>query len=304
MEKKLKRDVPLAQHTTFRIGGPALYYIEPESLSEFRDSITWALRSETPFFVLGGGSNILVHDTGFKGFVINTKHLNRIEVKGSRIICECGVLIDTLVNITLQHRLAGMEFAAGLPGTVGGALFMNARAYDGAISGIVEEVLVLKRKKKGVDEVYMKKDDLQFAYKHSIFQKNDVYLCKAFFKLTPGTVHTIQAKIDENRENRREKGQYLYPNAGCIFKNDYKTGVPSGKIIEDLGLKGKRIGGAEVYAKHANFIVNRGNATAEDVFQLILFIEKEVREKKGVVLEREINLIGNWSDSQLLRLEV
>ena len=293
-KNKLLTGVLLAPFTTFNIGGPALYYIEPMCLSDYKNSLEWALLNNIPFITLGGGSNILVHDSGYKGLVINTKKLNKLEVKGDVIISECGVTVDGLVEESLKHALTGIEFAAGLPGSVGGALFMNARAYASAFSDIVEEVHALKRKHRTIRETLLKKSELGFAYKKSIFQKRTFYVYKVLFKLSKGHVKTIQSTIEEIRNDRKRKGQYAFPNAGCIFKNDHRIGIPTGKIIEELGLKGKRIGNAEIYREHANFIINRGKARAEDVYKLIKFIENEVKQKKGIKLKREINLVGDW----------
>jgi UDP-N-acetylmuramate dehydrogenase len=294
IKKLLKTGVILAPYTAFKIGGPAHYYIEPRNLREFKEAILWALQENTPYFILGGGSNILIHDSGFNGLVINTKNLNQLKVAGVVVTAECGVIIDTLVDMSLEEELSGVEFAAGLPGTVGGALFMNARAYEGEFSQIVEKVYAIKIAKLSLSDIELIGEELGFSYKQSIFQKQSIYILKVEFTLSRGNRAKIALKIEENRKKRKEMGQYLFPNAGCIFKNDYSIGIPTGKIIEDLGLKGKRIGNAEVYTKHANFIINHGNATAEDVYKLILMIEREVKEKKGINLKREITLIGNW----------
>lgn len=293
---RLKTGVPLAPYTTFKIGGPARYYFEPKNLSDFKTSISWALRKNIPYFILGGGSNILVHDSGYKGLVINTKKLNKLNVKGTIISAECGVTIDRLVDLSLKYGLSGIEFAAGLPGTVGGALFMNARSYDSTFSNIVDKVFAVKAENTCVMDIVLKKDKLRFSYKQSIFQGKRFYIFKVNISLAAGSKKKIQSAIDENRKKRKEMGQYVFPNAGCIFKNDYRVGIPTGKIIEELGLKGKRIGNAEVYEEHANFIINRGNARAEDVYGLIRFIENEVKKKKGIILKREINLIGSWEE--------
>jgi UDP-N-acetylmuramate dehydrogenase len=292
---RVQTGVPLAPHTTFRIGGPARFYTEPEVLPELKESISWALSEGIPFFILGGGSNVLVHDRGFDGLVINTKRLSGIVVDGVTVSAECGVLVDDLVDACTGISLAGVEFAAGLPGTVGGALYMNARAYEGSFSEIVEEVSALEVEGKEVRERGLAGALLEFEYKQSVFQRGRVFVEGVRFRLSRGSREAIGRKAEENRKKREVMGQYLFPNAGCIFKNDYRIGVSSGKIIEELGLKGKRIGDAEVYARHANFIVNRGNASAEDVYRLIRFIEGEVDAKRGIKLEREILFVGPWS---------
>ena len=292
----VQRGVPLAPHTTLRIGGPARFYTEPEALPELEESIAWALSEEVPFFILGGGSNVLVHDRGFDGLVINTRKLSRVEAEGEKVRAECGVLVDDLVDACAGRSLTGIEFAAGLPGTVGGALYMNARAYEGSFSGIVEEVSALEVEENAVRKRVLSGALLEFDYKRSVFQRGRFYVKEVSFRLSRGDRESIGRKAEENRKKRETMGQYLFPNAGCIFKNDYRVGVPSGRIIEELGLKGKRIGDAEVFERHANFIINRGGASAEDVYRLILFIEGEVETKRGIRLEREILLIGPWPE--------
>jgi len=293
-----KMNVLLAPYTTYKIGGPASYFFEPKNLDDFKLSIGWALQQDIPYFVLGGGSNILVHDSGYRGLVVYTGELNRLDIRGNNITAECGLAVDRLVDGSLTHGLSGIEFAAGLPGTVGGALFMNARAYEGSFSNITEQVLAVRIEKRNVNDVMLKKEELGFSYKNSVFQLQEIYVYSALFSLVPGSKDKIRKEIKANRSRRRENGQYDFPNAGCIFKNDYRIGIPTGKLLEEIGLKGKRIGDAEVYENHANFIINRGNATAEDVYRLIKFIEGEVKKKRGIALKREINFIGNWPESR------
>ena len=295
---RLRRDVPLAPFTSFRIGGPARIYFAPHNFVDFREVLSWAHREHVPVFILGSGSNILVHDSGYDGLVIHTHRLVKMRTEGNVIEAECGALIDSLVDLSLKYGLGGLEFAAGLPGTVGGALFMNARAYGGAFSDITESVTALQVEETGVREKRLEKEDFQFSYKRSVFQEGMHYVVSARFSLLPRDRMSIREDIEKNRSSRQQKGQYLFPNTGCIFKNDYRIGVPTGIIIEEVGLKGRRIGDAEVYEKHANFIVNRGNATAQDVYRLIRLIEAEVKTKRNIELELEIRLIGNWPDAE------
>lgn len=294
IEQHLQRGVPLAPYTTFRIGGPARFFIGPDSIEQFCGSLAWALQQGIPFFVLGGGANILVHDRGFDGLIIHTGKLNRIRVSRTALEAECGVEVDHLVDASLQQGLNGLEFAAGLPGTVGGALFMNARAYEGEFSGVVSSVRALALRGKTVDEALLRGEELQFSYKHSVFQGGTFYVYSVDFKLGQGNPDEMASKITEIRGRRREAGQFLFPNAGCIFKNRYELGKSTGQIIDELGLKGTRIGDAEVYRRHGNFIINRGAATAEDVYRLIRLVEARIGEQLGVQIEREIRLIGPW----------
>ncbi len=303
MEKKpsfierVRTDVPLSEHTTFRIGGPAQFYFEPRTRREFRNAVSWTLSEKTRLFVLGGGSNVLFHDRGFPGMVINTKRLTKIETEGGSVHVQCGARIDDLVDLCRDQGLSGLEFAAGLPGTVGGALFMNARAYGSEMSDIVVLVSAIEVHEGTASDVDIPGNALSFSYKSSIFQKHPVYVFSVRFRLAKDDPAEIASKIEQIRAKRKQMGQSNFPNAGCIFKNDYTVGVPSGKLIDECGLKGKRVGDAEVYDRHANFIINRGNAKASDVYELIRFVEKEVLKKKGVTLKREIKLVGEWEEA-------
>lgn len=294
IEKRIQHSVSLAPYTTFRIGGPATYFIQPVSIEEFGVALEWTLGKKIPFFVLGGGANILVHDRGFDGLVIHTGKLTGIAVEKQSIHAECGLAVDRLVDTAMNHGLSGLEFAAGLPGTVGGALFMNARAYEGEFSAIVSSVQALQIRGKRAHKTILKRDDLEFSYKQSVFQGKEYYVYSVHLLLASVDINRIQLKSAQIRQKRREAGQFVFPNAGCIFKNNYVVGIPTGRIIDELGLKGTRIGDAEVYRKHGNFIINRGSATAEDVHRLIQLLESRLEEHLGVRMEREINLIGPW----------
>jgi len=298
IESGIKKNIPLAQFTTLKIGGPASYFIEPVNKSEFKEAIIWSIVKQIPFFVMGKGSNILVHDSGYRGLVICTQKMNKVKAKGTVIFTQCGVEVDQLVDICTNNSLSGLEFAAGLPGTVGGAIFMNARAYSGEFSQIVKRIECLRVSEEGVEEVELDEKALDFGYKKSSLQNEPIYLLKAVIKLEKGEKLQISKLATINRVKRKSMGQFRYPSAGCIFKNDYSLGKSSGKIIDELGLKGTRIGDAEVYQEHANFIINRGNATSEDVYRLIRIIENEAKKRAGIVLEREIILLGNWGDTK------
>ena len=294
IEKRIQHSVSLAPYTTFRIGGPATYFIQPVSIEEFGVALEWTLGKKIPFFVLGGGANILVHDRGFDGLVIHTGKLTGIAVEKQSIHAECGLAVDRLVDTAMDYGLSGLEFAAGLPGTVGGALFMNARAYEGEFSAIVSSVQALQIRGKRAHKTILKRDDLEFSYKQSVFQGKEYYVYSVHLLLASVDINRIQLKSEQIRQKRREAGQFVFPNAGCIFKNNYIVGIPTGRIIDELGLKATRIGDAEVYRKHGNFIINRGSATAEDVHRLIQLLESRLEEHLGVRMEREINLIGPW----------
>lgn len=294
IESRIRQKVPLAPFTTFRIGGPAQFFIEPETLVQLKGAVEWALKRNLPCFLLGGGANVLVHDDGYRGLIIQTGKLDGISVEENTIWAECGLLIDALVEVSCVNGLSGLEFAAGLPGTVGGALFMNARAYGGEFSQVVQSVHALRTCNGEVVEEHLAGGKLRFSYKKSIFQERNFYIYTALFKLGREKETVIRDRIDDVRRKREDAGQFVFPNAGCIFKNNYEAGKPTGMIIDELGLKGKRIGGAEVYERHGNFIINRGMATARDVYRLMRFIEDEVYSRTGIRLEREITLVGKW----------
>ncbi len=290
---EIRRNVLLADYTTFKIGGPADYFASPENIDEFENYIRWALNKNIPFFVLGKGANILVNDSGYRGLIIYTARLNRVRINGDNVEAECGVTVDELVEYAAERGLSGLEFLSGMPGSVGGAVFMNARAYGGEIAEVIDKAEVLKIEEKNrVHRENLIKDKMKFSYKYSIFQRDKIFIYKVFFKMKKWNKRDIINRIKEIKKKRMDKGEYLFPSAGCVFKNDYSVGISSGKIIERCGLKGVRIGDAEVYERHANFIINRGNARANDVYNLIKLIEKEVKDKTGIKLEREIILLG------------
>jgi UDP-N-acetylmuramate dehydrogenase len=294
IENAIQHSVGLAPYTTFNIGGPASHFIQPVSMEQFGSALEWALERGVPFFVLGGGANILVHDSGYQGLVIHTGRLSGVSVEKQQLVAECGLTVDSIVDRAVEHGLSGLEFAAGLPGSVGGALFMNARAYEGEFSNIVSSVQALQLRGKSVSHTMLKGDDLQFSYKQSVFQKGKYYVYSVHLHLTPGKRREIRSRCEQIRQKRRNAGQFMFPNAGCIFKNNYDLGTPTGQIIDELGLKGTRVGDAEVYRKHGNFIINRGNATAQDVYRLILLVESRLKEHVDAPIEREISLVGPW----------
>jgi len=291
---KIRKNVSLSGYTTFKVGGPADYLVEIENKFEFKEAIQWSIERGIRYFILGKGSNVLFSDDGYRGLIIYTGGYRRIFGIDNRVIAEAGAVIDKLIDYAADNSLTGLEFLAGLPGSVGGAVYMNARAYGGEISKVITEgrVLIVDEKDKKIKEAKLSREDMGFSYKKSIFQDVNIYLMEAVFFLKKGNPLEIKEKISEIRTLRKSKGEYLFPNAGCIFKNDYSVGKSSGRIIDECGLKGMRVGKAEVYEKHANFIINKGGANASDIYKLINLIEEEVRRKTGIKLQREIVLVG------------
>jgi len=291
---KIIKDLSLAKYTTFKIGGRAKYSCFPSNPEEIKLAFLFAQENNLPYFIIGGGANLLISDKGYNGLIIFTHRLNKYKVKNNCIETESGITLTKLNRIALFNFLSGLEFSNGLPGSIGGAVFMNARCYGKEFSDIVESVIAID---KTGNIIQLNKKEIFYAYKKTYFMDNrDLFIYKVILKLEKSKFFKILKEANKNKKDRIKKGQFLYPSAGCIFKNDYSIGIPSGKIIEDLGLKGVKIGGAKVYEKHANFIINYKNAKANDVFELIKFIENSVYERKGYKLEKEVQLLGDFQD--------
>jgi len=282
---KILINEPLAKYTTFKIGGLADIYIEPNSVDELVNLIRYLKREEVDFVVLGNGSNVLISDDGFRGAVINLESgLNFIRVEGECVVAGAGVKLSKFVDFCIENGLRGVEMLAGIPGTLGGAIIMNAGAYSGEISDYLVDVDVIR----GFDLVRLKKDECGFGYRTS--NLTDDIIVQARFKFPPGDVEEMKKIRREILIKRNQSQPVNFPNAGSIFKNP--PGDFAGRLIEQAGLKGIQIGGAQISEKHANFIINKGNATAKDVLELIKLARSKVYEKFGIMLELEIKLIG------------
>ncbi len=282
---KISLNESLAQYTTFRIGGVADYYIEPVDAIDLQKMIKYLDSIGMPYYVMGNGSNILISDEGIRGVVINLEYgFGYLKHEGGFIIAGAGAKIARFVEFCIQNSYAGTEMLAGIPATIGGTLIMNAGAYGGEISTYVTEVTVIKNQqiKK------LSREECRFVYRNSGL-KGSIIL-EAKFRLPAGDTVEISAKRKEFMVHRNESQPVEIPNAGCVFKNP--EGNFAAKIIQECRLKGKAVGGAMVSAKHANFIVNYDNASANDVIELIKLIRKTVKEQKGINLELEIKLIG------------
>ncbi len=281
----------LSEYTTFRIGGPAAFAVFPNTISAFAELIKLLKAYNEPYCVLGNGSNILFADSGFKGTVIITSRMNRISSDGFRITAECGASLIKLACFAGKHSLSGLEFAYGIPGSVGGAVYMNAGAYGGEISEVLESCLCFDT--ANLTETKFDRDECDFGYRSSLFIKNPgrYILLQATFALSSGNADEIKAAMNDYMSRRREKQPLEYPSAGSVFKR--APGYFTAKLIDDAGLKGKRIGGAQISEKHAGFIVNVGNATAKDVMALIALTKETVHEKFNVDIECEIRFLGD-----------
>lgn len=280
---------PMCKHTTFRIGGPADLYVEP-NIEEVGDVICYCVENDIPLTILGNGSNVLVSDDGIRGVVISLgNQMSDIKVEGNMIFAEAGALLAKVANEAAAHSLGGMEFAAGIPGTIGGAMIMNAGAYGGEMKDVVKSVTVVNY--DGDMEVWQA-DELDLSYRHSRMMEEDVIVLSAVFELEPADESEIRAKMADFRGRRQEKQPLEFPSAGSTFKRP--EGYFAGKLIMDAGLAGYTVGGAQVSEKHCGFVINRGSATAADVCQLMDDVVRQVQEKYNVTLEPEVRIIGDF----------
>lgn len=281
----LLKDAPLKNHTTFGIGGPADVLALPRTEDELNRALAAARALFIPYFVIGNGSNLLVRDGGFRGLVISMKNLARIDVDGERIHAQSGALLPKIAARALKEGLSGLEFASGIPGSLGGAVRMNAGAYAEQMADVVAHARVLR----GGETIILSNKELCFGYRTSAIREGDVVL-GAELLLQKADPTSVSRKMDDLNARRREKQPLSLPSAGSTFKRP--SGHFAGALIEGAGLKGLSVGGAQVSEKHAGFIVNAGGATARDVLDLILRIQTAVFEQTGVVLETEVHVIG------------
>ncbi|MBI9105974.1 MAG: UDP-N-acetylmuramate dehydrogenase [Spirochaetales bacterium] len=286
---------PMSDHTTFQTGGPAEIFIKPADTTELKSIIEQigAFGLDFPIFILGGGANLLVSDEGISGLVIDMTNLNAIKVDSDgTLICGAGTRVDEAAEAAYSAGLSGFDSFYGMPGTIGGGIWMNARCYGTSFSDILKTVTYIDEKKIVLT---MENSDGIFNYKQSPFQNIKSVIIEASFHLNPGNPAIIRKNMNSNRSDREKKGHYAAPCAGSIFKNNRSFGEPSGAIIDSLGLRGKTIGGAKISDKHANIIINTGSATSKDILRLINFTREEVKQAYGFELEPEIQLIGNFS---------
>ena len=286
-EERIKADEPMKLHTTFRIGGPAKYFVIPETKEEVKEIIACCKNADMPYYILGNGSNLLVSDKGYEGVVIQIfKNMNQITLDGDTITSQAGAILSSVANKALDAGLTGFEFAAGIPGTLGGACVMNAGAYGGEMKDVLVSVTVLTPEG---DFLTIPKEELELGYRTSIIAKKNYIVLEAKIKLTKGEKEAIKARMDELKVQRTTKQPLEYPSAGSTFKRP--VGYFAGKLIQDAGLRGFQVGGAQVSEKHAGFIINRSNATTKDVRDLVKEIQDIVSEKTGYTLECELIML-------------
>lgn len=281
-------DEPMCKHTSFKIGGNADVFIKAKTIDEIKTILDYTKKNDIPLTVMGNGSNLLVKDNGIRGITMQTD-INQLQINEQEqtVIATNGVKLGMLAAFLQKKGLSGFEFAGGIPGSIGGAIRMNAGAYGGELKDIVEEVTFMTR--EGNIKT-LKKDELGFSYRHSRFCENDDIILCAKLKLEKGNPDDIKKKMDDNLEHRKEKQPIELPSAGSTFKRG--EDFISAKLIDESGLKGYKIGGAEVSTKHAGFVVNVGDATAQNVIDLVEYIRKTVYEKYQKKLELEIEIIG------------
>ena len=286
LEKEL-----MSRHTTFKVGGPCFILVKIDEVSQLKELLPYLVEEKIPYFFLGNGSNLLVSDKGYEGVVItfSKKLAEDVTVEGDRIVAGGGVLLSKVAKYALDESLTGFEFAAGIPGTVGGAMVMNAGAYDGEMKQIVETVEVID---KAGNLRVLSCEEMEFGYRTSILKREPFIVTKTTFKLDKGDKDVIKGKMDDLAAKRRDKQPLEFPSAGSTFKRP--EGHFAGKLIMDAGLRGYQVGGARVSDKHCGFVVNAGNATATDVHNLMEDVIKKVQEEFQVTLEPEVIRLGEF----------
>lgn len=286
-----RQNEPMRAHTTFKIGGEADIFIIPASPAALIYAVKKCNELEIPYFILGNGSNLLVSDGGIEGAVISLSGINSIISDGEKITCGAGAMLSSVCLKALSLSLTGLEFAYGIPGTAGGALYMNAGAYGGQMADVIESAECLT----ATGEIKtLKKEDMRLGYRSSVFKNGGLIIISLTLALKKGDKTEIKAEMDELLNRRKQKQPLEYPSAGSTFKRP--EGYFAGALIEKNGLKGLTVGGAQVSEKHAGFVINRGGATAADVKALIGKIQKKVFENDGVMLEPEVIFTGRNGD--------
>lgn len=282
-------DEPMSRHTTFRVGGPADFFVTPKAKEEVRDVIRICKEAGMPYYIIGNGSNLLVSDAGYRGVIVQIyKEMNEVKVEGDLVKAQAGALLSGIAVKALGAELSGFEFASGIPGTIGGACVMNAGAYGGEMKDVLESVTVLTGEGKIIE---LGRNELELGYRTSVIAKKGYIVLGAVLKLERGDGEKIKTYMDELKEKRVTKQPLEYPSAGSTFKRP--EGYFAGKLIEDAGLRGFQVGGAQVSEKHCGFVINRDHATAADIMELMRQVQIRVKENSGVDLEPEVKRLGD-----------
>lgn len=293
-EAQIKREEPLSRHTTFRVGGAAEYLLTP-NIGQIPEVVALCRRFRLPLVIIGNGSNLLVSDEGLRGVVLEMgKCASGIRVEGTTLFVQAGTLLSETANTAARCGLSGLEFAAGIPGSVGGAVVMNAGAYGGEMKDILTGVRVLTKSGQVIDR---KAEELELSYRHSRMMREKELVLEAVLSLGPGDEAEIRGRMEELKEKRVAKQPLEYPSAGSTFKRP--EGYFAGKLIEEAGLRGFRVGDAQVSEKHCGFVINRGAACAADIIELMRQVRGRVKETSGVELEPEVRLLGFSGDASL-----
>lgn len=283
-------DEPMKKHTTFRVGGNADCFVMPRTTQEVQQVVALCKNENLPYYILGNGSNLLVGDKGYRGVIIQIyKEMNEIIVEGERIRAQAGALLSKVGSVALEASLAGFEFAAGIPGAVGGAVVMNAGAYGGEMKDILASATVLT---EDGTILILKNEELELGYRTSIIAKKNYIVLEAEYQLQRGDKTEIRAKMDELKKQRVAKQPLEFASAGSTFKRP--EGYFAGKLIQDAGLRGFQVGGAQVSEKHCGFVINKGDATAEDIVELMNQVSEKVYQEFGVTLEPEVKRLGEF----------
>ncbi|MDN6161969.1 MAG: UDP-N-acetylmuramate dehydrogenase [Atopostipes suicloacalis] len=291
----IKENEALSKYTYTETGGPADILFFPQTVKEVKAVIDWTLENNYPLTILGNASNLIVRDGGIPGVTVILTELNQMEVEGNTITVESGAAIIELSELAYEHDLTGLEFACGIPGSVGGAVYMNAGAYGGEVKDVIETVTVLTR---SGEIKTMNNKEMHFSYRNSILQESQDIVLSITVRLEKGPAEKIKEKMDELTYLRTSKQPLEYPSCGSVFKRP--EGHYTGKLIQDAGLQGLIWGGAQVSTKHAGFIVNIGEATATDYVELIKHIQEVIFKQYGVKLEREVHIIGEVTSEEVI----
>jgi len=287
-EESIFLDEPMEKHTTFRIGGPADYFVMPANAKQVQEVIALCTKQGVPFYIIGNGSNLLVGDKGYRGMIIQLyKNMNRITIEENTITAQAGALLSKVAAAACENSLAGFEYASGIPGTIGGAVVMNAGAYGGEIRNHILSAMVLN---KDNEVISLDKEELDLGYRTSVIANKGYIVLEVVLELSSGDQKEIKAHIDELKDRRINKQPLEFPSAGSTFKRP--EGYFAGKLIQDAGLKGFQVGGAQVSEKHSGFVINKEHATAADVVSLMEQVSAQVKLQFGVTLEPEVKRLG------------
>lgn len=284
------KDEPMKKHTTFRVGGPADYFVCAKSVREIQDVVKLCKKHEVPYYVIGNGSNLLVGDKGYRGLILQiAKEMNDVTIEENFVYAKAGALLSKIGNAALEAELTGFEFGAGIPGTLGGAVVMNAGAYGGELKDVLKEATVLDLEG---NVVTLTNEQLELGYRTSVVAKQGYIVLEAVLELEKGTKSAIKERMDELRLQRTSKQPLEYPSAGSTFKRP--EGYFAGKLIQDANLRGFQVGGAQVSEKHCGFVINKDGATAADIVELMDCVTERVEEIFGVTLEPEVKKVGEF----------